>query len=147
MISYFVLMDPEIFPDPESFKPERWIQATEQGQNLARFLVSFSKGSRACIGIKYVLLILFIPSLFWSMGPCISIIRKFLNQLNFWSFHTYSLAYAELYIAIASFVRRFDMEICETTMDNIRTVRELGIGRPKGGKISVRAKITNVIKE
>lgn len=83
MISYFVLTDPEIFPDPESFKPERWIQATEQGQNLTKFLVSFSKGSRACIGIKYVPLILFIPSLFWSMGPCISIIRKFLNQLNF----------------------------------------------------------------
>ena len=52
MSHYFVLMDPEIFPDPESFKPERWIRASEQGQNLTRFLVSFSKGSRNCLGIK-----------------------------------------------------------------------------------------------
>lgn len=54
MINYFVLMDPDVFPDPESFKPERWIHAAEQGQNLTKFLVSFSRGSRICVGIKYV---------------------------------------------------------------------------------------------
>ena len=59
----------------------------------------------------------------------------------------YSLAYAELYITIAFFVRRFDMELCDTTMDNIRMVRELGIGQPMGGDFSVWAKITNVVKE
>ena len=50
-------------------------------------------------------------------------------------------------MTIASFVRRFDMELYETTMDNIRIDRELGIGHPKGGEFSVRAKVTNVIKE
>lgn len=58
-----------------------------------------------------------------------------------------SLALAELYMTIASFVRRFDMELYETTMENIRIYRELGIGQPKEGDFSVRAKITNVIKE
>ncbi|MCJ1349017.1 hypothetical protein MMC31_007252 [Peltigera leucophlebia] len=109
MSHYFVLMDPEIFPDPESFKPERWIRATEQGHNLTRFLVSFSKGSRNCLGIN--------------------------------------LAYAELYITIAAFVRRFDMELYKATIENIRSVRELGLGFPKDGDISVRAKITNVVEE
>ena len=52
MSSYFVLMDPEVFPDPEHFEPERWIRATEQGENLTKFLVSFTKGSRDCLGIK-----------------------------------------------------------------------------------------------
>lgn len=52
MSGYFVHKDPEIFPDPESFKPERWIRATEQGQNLTKFLVAFTKGSRICLGIK-----------------------------------------------------------------------------------------------
>lgn len=54
MINYFVPMDPEDFPDPESFKPERWINAAEQGQNLTKFLVLFSRGSRNRVGIKYV---------------------------------------------------------------------------------------------
>lgn len=59
----------------------------------------------------------------------------------------YSLALAELYMTIASFVRRFDMELYGTTMDNIRIYRELGIGQPKEGDFSVRAKITNIIKD
>lgn len=46
---YFVLIDPTIFPDPESFKPERWLQ---EGERLDRYQVSFNKGSRQCIGIK-----------------------------------------------------------------------------------------------
>ena len=50
-------------------------------------------------------------------------------------------------MTIASFVHRFDMEIWETTMDDIRIGRELGIGVPKEGEFSVRAKITNVVKE
>ena len=50
-------------------------------------------------------------------------------------------------MTIACFVRRFDMELYETTIDNIRIVRELGFGYPKDGDFSVRAKITNVVKE
>ncbi|KAF2237960.1 cytochrome P450 [Viridothelium virens] len=109
MSSYFVLSDPEVFPDPGSFKPERWIRSAEQGQNLQKFLVSFSRGSRICLGMN--------------------------------------LAYAELYMTIASFVRRFDMELYETTFDNIRVDRELGIGQPKEGDFAVRAKVTKVIED
>lgn len=52
MSSYFILMDPEVFPNPEAFELERWIRAIEQGHNLTKFLVAFSKGSRICLGIK-----------------------------------------------------------------------------------------------
>ena len=48
---YFVLVDPSIFPEPEVFKPERWLDHPR----LDRFQVSFNKGSRQCIGIKLVL--------------------------------------------------------------------------------------------
>ena len=58
-----------------------------------------------------------------------------------------SLAYAELYRTIASFVRRFDMELYETTVDNFRVGRDLGVGHPKEGQFSVRAKVTNVVKD
>ena len=50
--NYFVHMDPAIFPDPFEFKPERWIEAQEQGVRLEQHLVSFGRGSRRCVGIK-----------------------------------------------------------------------------------------------
>lgn len=50
--SYFIHKDATIFPDPDVFRPERWIEAAEKGQNLKKHLVTFTKGSRNCIGIK-----------------------------------------------------------------------------------------------
>jgi cytochrome P450 len=50
--SYFVHNDTSVFPDPDKFRPERWIEAAEKGENLKRYLVAFAKGSRNCIGIK-----------------------------------------------------------------------------------------------
>ncbi|KAL4744321.1 hypothetical protein BDW72DRAFT_212832 [Aspergillus terricola var. indicus] len=52
MSSYFVHMDPSIFPDPNSFNPNRWIEASERGDNLGKFITAFGKGSRQCIGIN-----------------------------------------------------------------------------------------------
>ncbi|KAJ5663377.1 hypothetical protein N7507_004108 [Penicillium longicatenatum] len=49
--NYFVLMDPEIFPDPHAFDPERWMRAAAKGEPLQRYLVNFSKGSRNCLGM------------------------------------------------------------------------------------------------
>ncbi|KIM39662.1 hypothetical protein M413DRAFT_19768 [Hebeloma cylindrosporum] len=40
----------KIFPDPCSFKPERWLQ--EDSAELEKYLVSFSKGPRSCLGIN-----------------------------------------------------------------------------------------------
>ncbi|KAJ5689940.1 hypothetical protein N7462_004332 [Penicillium macrosclerotiorum] len=50
--NYFVHMDPKIFPEPERFNPERWVQAGEKGEYLNRFIVAFTKGSRQCLGIN-----------------------------------------------------------------------------------------------
>ncbi|KAJ2993603.1 hypothetical protein NUW58_g1790 [Xylaria curta] len=49
---YFVLMDPEIFPDPRLFRPERWLEAADRGIRLDKYLVLFGKGSRQCAGIN-----------------------------------------------------------------------------------------------
>ncbi|KAJ5986495.1 cytochrome monooxygenase aflU [Penicillium sp. IBT 35674x] len=49
--NYFVLMDPEIFPDPHTFDPDRWARAAAKGEPLQRYLVNFSKGSRICLGM------------------------------------------------------------------------------------------------
>lgn len=49
---YFVLMHPSIFPDPSTFKPERWLDPAAKDKKLDRYLVSFGKGSRQCLGMK-----------------------------------------------------------------------------------------------
>ncbi|KAJ5654239.1 cytochrome P450 [Penicillium lividum] len=42
--------NPDLFPEPEKFKPERWLG--DQGKELERWNVTFSKGPRMCIGIN-----------------------------------------------------------------------------------------------
>ncbi|TGJ83733.1 hypothetical protein E0Z10_g5027 [Xylaria hypoxylon] len=40
--------NPDLFPNPEEFMPERWLE----NDNLDHWLVVFGKGSRACIGLN-----------------------------------------------------------------------------------------------
>ncbi|RLL95402.1 hypothetical protein CFD26_102729 [Aspergillus turcosus] len=105
---YFLLMDPEIFPDPHAFDPERWMRAAAKGQRLDRYLVNFSKGSRVCLGLN--------------------------------------LAYAELFLVIATMLHRFDMELYETPKRNIDLARDFGTPYPEKGNLSVRAVITGVLQ-
>jgi cytochrome P450 len=44
-----------IFPDPQAFRPERWLEARARGENLHKHLGTFGKGSRMCLGMKYVI--------------------------------------------------------------------------------------------
>ena len=48
MTSVLIHQDESIFPDAVSFVPERWMQ----NPRLDRYLISFSKGSRQCLGIN-----------------------------------------------------------------------------------------------
>lgn len=48
MTTVDVLMNGDIFPNPEAFVPERWIGSPD----LERYFVPFGKGSRQCLGIK-----------------------------------------------------------------------------------------------
>ncbi|KAI4114143.1 MAG: hypothetical protein LQ345_005028 [Seirophora villosa] len=48
MTSVLVHDDPSLFPEPRSFKPERFL---EQPQ-LRRYLIPFSRGSRQCVGLN-----------------------------------------------------------------------------------------------
>lgn len=43
-----IFRDPSIFPDPDVFRPERWIG----NPGLDRYQVAFSKGTRNCLGIN-----------------------------------------------------------------------------------------------
>ncbi|KAK8108859.1 hypothetical protein PG984_014660 [Apiospora sp. TS-2023a] len=44
--------DPALFPDPDAFKPERWLLSNgQQNYALEKKLLSFSRGSRICLGM------------------------------------------------------------------------------------------------
>ncbi|RDA82760.1 hypothetical protein CP532_2030 [Ophiocordyceps camponoti-leonardi (nom. inval.)] len=49
---HFIHTNAEIFPNPDQFDPGRWIRAQERGERLENRLVSFSKGSRQCLGLQ-----------------------------------------------------------------------------------------------
>ncbi|OQE22869.1 hypothetical protein PENFLA_c012G09220 [Penicillium flavigenum] len=107
--NYFVLTDPEIFPDPHTFDPDRWLRAAAKGEHLDKYMVNFSKGSRICVGMN--------------------------------------LAYAELFLVLAAFVRRFEMKLFETSEKDIAFVRDFGTPYPDEGNARVRAMVTKVIVE
>jgi cytochrome P450 len=41
-----------IFPKPDDFNPDRWIQDSERSSKLEKYLVNFSRGARSCLGIN-----------------------------------------------------------------------------------------------
>ncbi|KAL4813780.1 cytochrome P450 [Aspergillus spinulosporus] len=50
--SHFVHTNPDIFEDPHSFIPERWLG--EKGKSLDKWLLAFSRGPRSCLGQQCV---------------------------------------------------------------------------------------------
>jgi len=48
MTSVLVHDNPTLFPNPRTFEPERFLQHPE----MKRYLITFSKGSRACVGLN-----------------------------------------------------------------------------------------------
>ena len=93
---------PDIFPDPRTWKPERWLEA-DNFVRLDKYLVPFSKGTRACLGMN--------------------------------------LASAEIYLAIASVFRQFDLDLYHTTRDDIETVHDFFNPAPRVGVKGLRVLI------
>ena len=111
MTSLLVHHDESIFSDSHSFNPERWI--TEPG--LRRYLVSFSKGSRQCIGINlaYAELYCCLARLFRKFG---SKDVKFDDDKGY-------------------------LELWETDEDDVRTVADGFVPLVKEGSKGVRIKV------
>lgn len=51
MTALLIFQNPTIFPDPLSFRPERWLE----NPRLDRYQVAFSKGTRICLGMNLAL--------------------------------------------------------------------------------------------
>ncbi len=84
MTSVFTHDNEELFPEPQRFNPNRWLDA--KGKGKEKYLMNFSKGTRTCLGMN--------------------------------------LAYAELYMTLAAIFRRFDLELYETSFEDIKIVHD-----------------------
>ncbi|KAK3331479.1 cytochrome P450 [Apodospora peruviana] len=98
---YFVLMHPDPFPEPTEFRPERWLQP---GRRLDKYLVSFGRGTRQCLGIN--------------------------------------LAQAELHLALATVVARFDWEMYETGLDDVVCKHDFFVAVADLDSKGVRARVS-----
>lgn len=65
--------NPQVFPEPFKFNPERWI---EDPKLKPRYLMAWGRGSRSCLGLKYVSPSLVrshvpkLPQLYSRNAPC-----------------------------------------------------------------------------
>jgi hypothetical protein len=55
-----------------------------------------------------------------------------------------SLSYLQLYLTLAQIARRFDMELHETTKQNVEVGRDFAIPFPEKKPYFVKAKVTQV---
>ncbi|KAI4281616.1 MAG: hypothetical protein L6R38_003557 [Xanthoria sp. 2 TBL-2021] len=95
MTTIFMHNDESIFTDHKAFKPERWLEKREDGRRLEKYLTSFGRGTRQCLGIN--------------------------------------LAYAELYMTIATIFRRFELELFETDRATVEYARDYFNPFPENG--------------
>jgi cytochrome P450 len=124
---------PAVFPNPLDFRPERWLEAEAKGVNLTKYLFTFSKGSRICLGIPYVLSSIFITYTHKK--------KERIKKLT--TFH--SLAYAELYLTISAMVRNFDIELVNSSMDDIVVYRDFAMSFNEKYGFGVDFRITGVV--
>ena len=52
MTSSLIHYNASIFPEPRYFRPERWLPLDAEGKRLQKYLVTFSRGSRQCLGMN-----------------------------------------------------------------------------------------------
>lgn len=115
MTSIFMHMNPEIFPRPKEFEPERWLDSSSSSsadssgaspsgakKHLSNYLVNFSKGTRGCLGQH--------------------------------------LASAEIHLTLAAIFsgKRFELELYQTTREDVDVEHDFFNPQPKRGAVGVR---------
>lgn len=103
MDQYHMHMNKDIYPDPTTFRPERWLgnpRAPHGEKPLTHYLTPFARGTRMCTGLN--------------------------------------LAYAEIFIGIATIFRRHEFELFETSRRDVDFYAENLKATPWPGSKGVR---------
>ena len=76
MSAFHMHNNTDIFPDPELFKPERWLPLETEGRRLQKYLVAFGRGSRSCLGMNLASAELYmtLATIFRNLGGSMRII-------------------------------------------------------------------------
>ncbi|OAA38537.1 Cytochrome P450 [Metarhizium rileyi] len=77
MTTYYMHMDPTVFPEPEKFNPQRWLNSDPDGL-MHSYLLPFGKGSRACAGQKIAWMQMYfcLSQLYRPSGPDIELFES-----------------------------------------------------------------------
>ena len=72
MTSVLLHKDARIWPAPDEFNPDRWLPFETEGQRLMKYMASFSKGSRQCVGMELgkTEFLMTVASVFRRFGRC-----------------------------------------------------------------------------
>ncbi|KAI1412106.1 trichodiene oxygenase [Hypoxylon sp. FL1857] len=81
MTTILMHRNPELYPNPEQFNPERWVDINER-RKAEKTFAPFSRGARICVGMH--------------------------------------LAWAELYMALAGIIPRYDLSFDDAAYDDIK---------------------------
>ncbi|KAL4998395.1 putative cytochrome P450 [Aspergillus recurvatus] len=63
MAAYSLHTDPEVYPEPFKFRPERWLGQSDPSNDMNRNWVAFSRGSRSCLGMN-----LAYAEMYWALA-------------------------------------------------------------------------------
>ncbi|KAL2822122.1 cytochrome P450 [Aspergillus granulosus] len=102
MSSMLIRHNEDIFPDSRNFIPERWADP-EKRHHLEKYLVSFTKDSRQCIGIN--------------------------------------LAQSEILLVLPKIIRGLNLELFETTREDVALAHDLSLPFAKEGTKGIRVSI------
>lgn len=108
MTNVHILMNPDIFPNPTVFDPDRWLSPDGTGTPttaalLKRFFVPFGKGYRQCLGMN--------------------------------------LAYAELYLSVATVFSQFEFELVDTDASDVEMAHAYLVPYPKLDSKGVQVRV------
>lgn len=66
-----------------------------------------------------------------------------LTQLH----HAYSLAYAELYLTVAAMVRNFDLQLVDSSLEDVQGYRDFSFGFTKDYKYGIKVRVAGVARD
>ncbi|KAI4221793.1 MAG: hypothetical protein L6R40_008610 [Gallowayella cf. fulva] len=117
-----ILLDPTIFVNPNAFAPERWLSDNPNLQRMNQAYVPFGRGTRICVGIKYVLSL---PPPYLKMDPSVLSTYQYPSEPK-----------------IQCSAPRFELQLYDTIRErDIDTARDFFIAETSPESPGVRAKV------
>lgn len=127
MTTILMHTDERSYPDPYSFEPERWIQASDH-KNAEHAYAPFSRGTRMCVGMQYE-------------SPQTPLFL-FIFYFTYSDLKLHSLAWAELYMALAALVQQFNFDFVGASAEDFECVSDqFVIGTRGKGILNARARL------